>query len=88
MTYERYEAVYNDGRKVFLWHVDGVHTGYEVDLNGERWEVEDAAGLWWDLIVWQGLMAGYYPGCAYQFIENMRFEDGELVAGETWKARR
>lgn len=85
MTYERFEAVYNDGRKVFLWHVDGVHTGYEVDLNGERWEVENAAGLWWDLIIWQGLLAGY--DLTYQFIEYMYFEDGELVAGETWKAR-
>ena len=60
MTYDRYEAVYSDGRKVFLWHVDGVFTGYEVDLNGERWEVEDAAGLWWDLVIWQGLLADYY----------------------------
>lgn len=85
MTYERFEAVYSDGRKVFLWHVDGVHTGYEVDLNGERWEVENAAGLWWDLIIWQGLLAGY--DLTYQFIEYMYFEDGKLVAGETWKAR-
>lgn len=85
MTYERYETVYSDGRKAFLWHVDGVHTGYEVGLNGERWEVEDAAGLWRDLIIWQGLLAGYDN--TFSFIEYVRFEDGELVEGETWKAR-
>lgn len=85
MTYERFEAVYSDGRKVFLWNIDDVYTGYEVDLNGERWEVEDAKGLWWDLIVWQWMLAGYDG--TFSFIENMRFEDGELVEGETWKAR-
>lgn len=85
MTYERFEAVYSDGRKVFLWNIDDVYTGYMVDLKGERWEAEDAKGLWWDLIIWQSFLAGYDN--TFSFIENMRFEDGELVEGETWKAR-